>query len=194
MAGELVFTVDGASATVAQPIALSEAGLKERQHLQEWVIAHPEVLGVDVRIVAFEFGKWSGSSGGIELDRLDVLGLDADGTLVVVELKRDKAPDTVEMQALKYAALVSRFTRDDLDKVQAAHLTKQRGELVDAAAAAAELDEWATITEETLRQPRMILMASRFPKTVTATSCSCTSSSGWTCGCSRSRRTGRSTM
>ena len=53
MSGEMVFTVSGASATVAQPISLAEAGLKERGHLQEWVLAHPEMLGPDVKVVAF---------------------------------------------------------------------------------------------------------------------------------------------
>jgi predicted transport protein len=102
-------------------------------------------------------------------DRLDVLGLDRDGRLVVIELKRDAAPDTVDMQALKYAALVSRFTRDDLAKVHAQYLTKRRGEPVSKETAAAELDEWATITEESLRLPRLILMATDFPITATAT-------------------------
>jgi len=91
----------------------------------------------------------------------------------VVELKRDKAPDTVEMQALKYAALVSRFTRDHLAKVHADYLMDRRGELVDPGAAEAELEEWleegAEITEESLRLPRLVLLATEFPKTVTAT-------------------------
>lgn len=169
MTGETVFTVSGSSATAAQPISLADAGLKEREHLQEWVVANPQVLGDDVKIIAFEFGRWASFSGALERDRLDVLCLDKDGHLIVVELKRDKAPDTVEMQALKYAALVSRFTRDDLDKVHAQHLTRVRGEAVDSDAAALELDEWATITEESLRLPRVVLMASAFPTTVTAT-------------------------
>lgn len=169
MTGEMVFSVVGATATTAKPIGLAEAGLKERQHLQEWVIEHPEVLGPDVKIVAFEFGSWAAHTGTLERDRLDVLALDGDGRLMVVELKRDKAPDTVDMQALKYAALVSRFTRDDLERVHAQHLTKRRGEVVDAVVAGAELDEWATITEDSLRLPRIVLMASEFPKTVTAT-------------------------
>lgn len=169
MSGEMVFSVQGANATKATPIGLADAGLKERQHLQEWVIEHPEVLGPDVKIVAFEFGSWAAHTGAVERDRLDVLALDGDGRLVVVELKRDKAPDTVDMQALKYAALVSRFTRDDLDRVHAQYLTKKRGEVIDAVAAGAELDEWAAITEDTLRLPRLVLMASEFPKTVTAT-------------------------
>jgi hypothetical protein len=169
VAGELVFTVEGASAQRAAPITLSDAGLREREHLQEWVVAHPEVLGPDVKIVTIEFGSWTGHSGATERDRLDVLGLASDGRLVVVELKRDKAPDTVEMQALKYASLVSRFTRDDVDRVHAQFLSQRRGERIDPSTAGAELDEWATITEESLRLPRVVLMASAFPQTVTAT-------------------------
>jgi hypothetical protein len=57
MSGETVFTVSGASATVAQPISLADAGLNERGHLQEWALAHPVMLGPDVKVVAFEFGR-----------------------------------------------------------------------------------------------------------------------------------------
>ena len=165
----MVFTVSGSSATVAKPISLVDAGLTERGHLQEWVLAHPEMLGPDVKVVAFEFGRWTATSGASARDRLDVLGLDREGRLVVVELKRDRAPETVDMQALKYAALVSRFTYDDLARVHAQYLTRLRGEVVLAEAAAAELEEWASITEESLRLPQLILMAADFPGAVTAT-------------------------
>lgn len=168
MAKEMVFTVAGTAAVAATPIGLAAAGLKEREHLQEWVLQHPQILG-DVKIVTFEFGRWAGVEGGVERDRLDILGLDADGRLVVAELKRDKAPDTVDMQVLKYAALVSRFTREDLDKVHAHHLSRKRGETVTPDEAGAELDEWATVTEDSLRIPRLVVMASEFPRTVTAT-------------------------
>jgi hypothetical protein len=167
--GEQVFTVSNAIAIAAKPIGLADAGLKEREHLQEWVIANPQLLGPGVKIVAFEFGNWIGHTGEKEKDRLDVLALADEGHLIVVELKRDKAPDTVAMQALKYAALVSRFTRDDLDKVHAKFLSKQTGQPVTAEQAATELDAWTQVTEESLRGPRVILMASEFPKIVTAT-------------------------
>src|SRR5262249_16527161 len=99
---ERVFTFHGSAAEPAAPISLPDAGLRERRDLQEWVISHPEILGPEVLIVAFEFDRWMASSGGRERDRLDVLGLGRDGRLVVAELKRDRAPDTSEMQAIKY--------------------------------------------------------------------------------------------
>jgi hypothetical protein len=110
---ELVFTVEGNKALAAQSISLADAGLKEREHLQEWVLAHPHILGQDVLVVTSEFDRWT-SRGGAERDRLDILGLDSEGRLVVAELKRDVAPDTVEMQAIKYAAMASRFDIDAL--------------------------------------------------------------------------------
>jgi hypothetical protein len=39
---EVVFAVAGSTATAAERISLADAGLREREHLQEWVLAHPE--------------------------------------------------------------------------------------------------------------------------------------------------------
>jgi hypothetical protein len=59
----MVFTVEGSVAKAATAIPLAEAGLKERQHLQEWVRANPQILGPDVMIVTLEFGRWAGKTG-----------------------------------------------------------------------------------------------------------------------------------
>lgn len=56
MSTERVFTVDGSQATAAEPISLAEAGLSERADLQEWVLAHPEILGAEVMVITFEYG------------------------------------------------------------------------------------------------------------------------------------------
>jgi alkylated DNA nucleotide flippase Atl1 len=166
--GELVFTVDGSEATPSTPITLAEAGLRERQDLQEWVIAHPEILGTDVLIVTFEFGRWWASDGSRERDRLDVLGIDTDGRLVVVELKRDKAPDTVEMQAIKYASMASRFTEETLVD-QFATFRARGGEPRDEDSAREDLlAHVGELDPEQLRQPRIILVAGSFPPVVTA--------------------------
>ena len=54
-AEEVVFSVSGSTAVSASVITLTEAGLREREHLQEWVLAHPEIIGPDVMVVTFEF-------------------------------------------------------------------------------------------------------------------------------------------
>ena len=154
---ELVFTVDGKTATPARPLTLGEAGLKEREHLQEWVIAHPAILGEDVLIVTFEFDKWTSTSGERSFDRLDVLGLDRSGRLIVAELKRDRAADTITMQALNYAAMVSRFSLDTLVEAYASH---RRDAGLTAEQAATEVREWAPeIADDTLSPPRIVLVA-----------------------------------
>ena len=166
---ERVFTVTGSAATPAQPITLAEAGLRERSDLQEWVLAHPEILGAGVLVVTFDDDRWQGSGGARERDRLDVLGLGADGRLIVAELKRDRAPDTVEMQAIKYAAMASRFTEDTLVEQHARFLARD-GAVVDPDAARQGLiDHAGDLDPELLRRPRIVLVAGSFPPVVTAT-------------------------
>ncbi|WP_238011219.1 endonuclease NucS [Dactylosporangium sp. AC04546] len=166
MAGELLYSVDGATATAAQRISLADAGLLERRHLQQWVVEHPELIGDGVKIVAFEYGRWIAGAATPTADRLDVLGVDRTGRLVVVELKRDRAPDSVTTQAINYAAMVHRFSLDTLADVHADHL----GADTTPDEARSRLMEWAeTISDETLRPPRVVLMAAEFGPVVTNT-------------------------
>jgi hypothetical protein len=127
MDGEFLFSVANSTATAATPITLAEAVLRERDPLQEWVIAHPEILGPNVLIIRSEFDRWQSRSGP-ERHRPDVIGLNADGHLIVVELKRDAARDTVDMQAIKYAATASRVDVDTLAEVHADYLTRTGGD------------------------------------------------------------------
>lgn len=138
---ELVFGVAGSQAVAARPITLAEAGLYER-----WV-----------------------SRSGPEADRLDILGLASDGRLVVAELKRDTAPDFVTLQAIKYAAMASRFELDQLAQV---YLDFHSGD-EDAPAtqdeALAVLSTHATgLSTETIQKPRIQIIAGDFPTTLTS--------------------------
>ena len=169
MAGELLFTVQPGEARPAEQVSLAEAGLRERSDLQEWVRKNPEILGDGVRVVTFEFDAWW-STRGREADRLDLLGLDKDGYLLLAELKRGPAPDTVEMQAIKYAAFASRFTVETLAERHAEYLSKMRGERVSDDEARERLEEHVgeELDPALLRRPRIALLAESFPPQVTA--------------------------
>lgn len=166
VADELVFSVVHA----VEAISLADAGLREREHLQEWVLAHPEVLGPGILIVTSEFDRWE-SRAGAERDRLDILGLSSDGHLVVAELKRGLAPDTVDMQAIKYAAMASRFDIETLTDAYVEFVRKHSEVALTSEEAAEQLQAHTefTLSDETLRAPRIVLVAGGFPANVTAT-------------------------
>lgn len=63
-------------------------------------------------MVTTEFNQWELRAQRVER-RLDLLFLDSDGAPVIAELKRAEAPDTVDIQALKYAAYCSQLTVED---------------------------------------------------------------------------------
>ena len=94
-------------------LSLAAAGLRERDDLQRWVTDHPELIASGLLLVTTEFDRWEIRDHKVA-DRLDALFLDDTGSPVVVEFKRDRAADTVELQALKYAAYCAQLTMDEL--------------------------------------------------------------------------------
>ncbi|MBL7259478.1 hypothetical protein [Paractinoplanes lichenicola] len=166
-----LFRIDGATATPFRRASMTTEGLMELQHLERWIVAHPEIMGGNVRIVTQQFDRWATSGGQVAADRLDVLGLDATGQLVVVELKRD-GDKRVHLQAVTYAALVAGFTKETLGIVHAEFLNKSKPDTPITPEAALALltehveGEWG---DELLTRPRIVLIAERFPSQVLTT-------------------------
>ncbi|GLY32519.1 hypothetical protein [Kineosporia sp. NBRC 101731] len=166
-----VYKIDGRKATALEPTKMVDHGLLESQHLETWVVEHPEVLGGNVRIVTQQFSRWGTSGGQFASERLDVLGLDSTGQLVIVELKRD-GDKRVHLQALTYAALVARFDKEMLGAVHAEYLNQQQADSSHTAA-----DGFAQLSahvegdwdEDLITRPRIVLIAERFPPQVLTT-------------------------
>jgi hypothetical protein len=165
--GEMLLAVaEGGHTADRVPItSLQVAGLLERTHLQEWVVAHPQILGDGVMITSVEYDGFV-VAGGAQKDRLDVLGLDPDGHLIVAELKRGIAPDPVEMQAVKYAAMASRFTLKTLASAHAVFKTRRGMAMTDDEATEALLAHAPTLSDETLGEPRVVVVAQGFSPVV----------------------------
>lgn len=77
----------------------------ERQHLQVAIKDQIDVVAPNCLVISEEFSEWSGSQL-----RIDLLAIDKDGNLVVIELKRTETGAHMELQALRYAAMVSTLT------------------------------------------------------------------------------------
>ena len=77
---------DKKSSETISPQTFEEIDIDERYDLEEWIKQNPDILGERLFIVTSEFDKFEKTQ-----KRLDLLALDADGKLVIVELKRDAA-------------------------------------------------------------------------------------------------------
>jgi RecB family endonuclease NucS len=109
-----------------QPTTFSSQGVRERGDLQRLLRDQVEIVAPDVLIVSEEFGEWEDSKR-----RIDLLGIDRDADLVVVELKRTEDGGHMELQAIRYAAMVSKMTFERLSEVFARYLAA-RGRKEDA--------------------------------------------------------------
>jgi hypothetical protein len=81
--------------------------LHERRDLQRLLRENIEVIAPGTLIIAEEYGEWDDSRR-----RIDLLGVDRDANLVVIELKRTEDGGHMELQAIRYAAMVSTMTFD----------------------------------------------------------------------------------
>ena len=82
--------------------SFADLGFKEREHLQEWIAKEPSVFGEELLIIQKEFSGFSDTQ-----ERLDLLALDKQGSLVIIENKLDDSGRDVTWQALKYASYCS---------------------------------------------------------------------------------------
>lgn len=84
-------------------VPIKRGMLANENMVENWIANQPDLLGLDLlvigRQVVTEFGG-----------RIDLLGIDIDGSLVIVELKRDKTPREIVAQILDYASWVKGLT------------------------------------------------------------------------------------
>ena len=157
------FSVDLGSleATLMTEVSLAAAGIRERADLQRWIERYPEIIEHDLLVVTTEFDQWQVRDRRVA-DRLDILFLDSAGSLLVAELKRDEAPDTTDLQALKYTAYCSQLTVDDV--------VEQYGRYHGVSAGAARqviVEHPPTLTDRELGPIRVRIVANGFGPSVT---------------------------
>ena len=142
----------------------SQHGLLERNDLERWVEADPSMLGEDLMVVTTEYDGFDKTN-----ERLDVLALDREGTLVVVELKRDDSGKNVDLQALKYAAYCSTLSLDEVAEIHAAYL-RRKGRNATSESAKTALKGFISNDdfEDFSDRPRMMLVSRDFRPEVTA--------------------------
>lgn len=154
-----IFEVTSSTFQKVPETTFAQERLLERKDLQRLLRANISGLSPDLLVVAEEFGEWEDSSR-----RIDLLCVDKAANLVVVELKRTEDGGHMELQAVRYAAMVAPMTFERLCGVYARFLGKE-GETGHADARAALLAFLGRDSSEVTRlsgEVRVLLVSADF--------------------------------
>lgn len=147
------------------PAGFAALEMYERQDLQRLLRDEVTALGEDLLVISEEFGNWQDARR-----RIDLLALDKDGRLVVIEIKRTDDGGHMELQAIRYAAMVSSMGFSEVLEAYSAHCAKHRpqedvdarGEL-ESFLESAELEEDPAISTDV----RVVLVSADFGREIT---------------------------
>jgi hypothetical protein len=148
--------------TELQETQFDNHAITERADLQRLLKQRPEVIGRDLLIIAEEFSEWDECRR-----RIDLLAIDREANIVVIELKRTEDGGHMELQALRYAAMVSAMTFSDMTEVYRRYL-QVNGSLDDAERLILDHLGWEAANEDNFGQDvRIVLVSAEFSKEIT---------------------------
>jgi hypothetical protein len=137
-------------------------GILERHHLQSALKQQIDAVAPNCLVISEEFAEWSDSQR-----RIDLLAVDTEGNLVVIEIKRTETGDHMELQALRYAAMVSTLTFTRAVQIYQRYLNSIRVEL-NAETSLLEFLGWEEPQENDFAlDVRIVLVSSDFSKELT---------------------------
>jgi hypothetical protein len=159
-----IFELTKDSLTALPATSFGTEGIYERKDLQRFLKQQIEVLSPDLMVIAEEFGDWADSNR-----RIDLLCLDRDANLVVVEIKRTDDGGHMELQAIRYAAMVSTMTFRQLVDAHAIYRQSEGLPGEEAEGVILEFLAWDEPQEEKFAgDVRIILASADFSKEVTS--------------------------
>lgn len=157
-----IYRLDGTEFRKVEPTTFAQAGIRERTDLQRLLKSQVEIIAPNTLVIAEEFGEWDDSKR-----RIDLLALDKSANIVVIELKRTEDGGHMELQAVRYAAMVSTITFDQAVAIYAQYLAKT-GSQEDARESILEFLGWDEQDDDAFgEEVRIILASAEFSRELT---------------------------
>lgn len=148
--------------------SFASENIQERAHLQAALRDHIDLIDDDLHVIAEEFGDFEGASR-----RIDLLCLDRECKLVVVELKRTADGGHMELQALRYAAMISTMTFAQVARALAKYRKSRGAEDDTEEDARGDLRTWLELDDdeepEIQRDVGIVLASEDFSQEITTT-------------------------
>ena len=143
--------------------SFADLKVRERADLQRLLRTQIDVLGDDLYVITEEFGDWDDSRR-----RIDLLAIDSQANLVVIELKRTNDGGHMELQAIRYASMVSAMTFARAEQIHGEFLTRLGAPAEDARTRMLSFLGWEEPDEESFAPDvRIVLVSEDFGKELT---------------------------
>lgn len=142
--------------------SFSNSGIRERQDLQRILRSQISIVSPDTLVISEEFSQWEDSNR-----RIDLLCIDKDANLVVVELKRTEDGGHMDLQSIRYAAMISAMTFERAVIVYSEYLNHINS-TEDARTSLLEFLVWDEPDEDQFaKDVRIVLISAEFSKELT---------------------------
>lgn len=110
-----------------QAIKINQKGFSEEDkregNLEDWIENNSSILGENLLLIGRQVTITEVN------DSIDLLALDTNGNTVIIELKRGRIKDPVDIQSLRYASYISRWDYKHLEKQATSYFSeKNNGE------------------------------------------------------------------
>lgn len=137
--------------------------INEARDLQKFIVNSIETIEKDLFVLSSEFGDWEESRR-----RIDILCLDKEANLVVIELKRTVDGGHMELQSIRYAAMVANMTFEKAVKAHEVYVDKLSKTGYNAEEEILDFLEWPENNEEDFANDvRIILVSADFSIEIT---------------------------
>jgi hypothetical protein len=158
-----IFEILDEALTAVPETSFGAEGVLERNDLQRLLRENIAVLDDSLMFIAEEFGDWVDSQR-----RIDLLCIDKSANLVVVELKRTEDGGHMELQSIRYAAMISQMTFDQLVETLARQRSRHEPDLDTARSDILDFLNWEEADEEHFGgDTRIVLASADFGKELT---------------------------
>ncbi len=150
------------SIEVLEEPTFAQLQIGERDDLQRLLRDQIEIIAPQVLVISEEFCDWDDSRR-----RIDLLAIDKDANLVVIELKRTEDGGHMDLQSIRYAAMISSMTFGQAVHVFSKYL-KSRADTRDAQQVLLNFLGWTEPREDGFADDvRIVLASAEFSKEIT---------------------------
>lgn len=157
-----IYQISNDSISTVPETSFAAAGINERNDLQRFFRDRVEIIAPNTLVISEEFGYWDDSRR-----RVDLLAIDNNANLVVIELKRTDDGGHMELQAIRYAAMVSTITFAKAVEIFSEYLNR-RGDNRDASKTLLDFLSWDEPDEDAFANDvRIVLASAEFSKEIT---------------------------